>query len=63
MAPQAGNGVDGVVDGVVVVVEPPPLATPEGGFADGPPDPQAPARTPTSATPRRRATTLLRRGE
>lgn len=60
--PQDGKVVDGVlVVGAVVVVDLPPLlATPEGGLAEGPPDPHAPARTPTSATPRRRATTLLR---
>ena len=63
-APQDGNVVDGVVVvGTVVVVDPPPLATPEGALAEGPPDPQAAARTPTRATPRRRATTLADRGE
>jgi len=66
VAPQAGS-VAAVELGtvVVVVVEPLPLAgAPTGGeLAEPPPDPQAAARMPTSATPRTRAATLLGRIE
>jgi hypothetical protein len=66
-APQAGRVVAvelGTV--VVVVVEPLPLAgaaPPEGALAEPPPDPQAAARMPTSATPARRAASRVIRFE
>lgn len=68
-APQGANVVD-VVDvvlaaGCVVVVEALPLLCKPrvDGLAELPPDPQAVARIPTRATPRRRVTTLLNRSE
>jgi hypothetical protein len=65
VAPHSGSAV-GVVGCVVVVVDPPPLlgTTLAGGLAEPlPPEPHAAASTPTSATPRSRATTRASRGE